>query len=485
MYNDYMYRAPSKRRQIVARVFIYSFMTVAVMLLVTFLVFVMLGYRFNRDTSTIEQGGLVQFASVPNSVNVTIGKAKLASTTPTKITMNPGSYNVAMTKTGYLDWKKNVDVKSGEVLWLNYAQMVPKNIVTKQQTKFESIASVLSAPNGNRFAVIQDATKPTITFVDITGDTPKLTSLTLPASVLPADKTPTFSLSKWANDSDRLLVDVTYESTTEHLLVDRRDATKTVNLTKSYVADAAEIMFDPRSSDRLIIRSANGELRTVNTADDSLSAVIASSVISMSIYKNDAIVLVQSDAAGGQSVGYISLGSDKIRVLKHIASAEKTLAAVSDYFSDPYLAITVGSQLDVYKLHSLPSSESDGSISMSRAFTSALPAPAEHLSIRTSGRFVLAQYTGGLQTYDIELDKQSITSFKTPVTAELRWLDKYHFYLTDGKQLEVLEFDGANAHRITNLATGFDAVQSSNGKYIYTINALEKGYVIQRSQMVL
>ena len=122
---------------------------------------------------------------------------------------------------------------------------------------------------------------------------------------------------------------------------------------------------------------------------------------------------------------------------------------------------------------------------MTRLFTSALPAPATNLSIRTSGRFVLAQYAEGIQTYDIELKKQTITSFKSPVTSELRWIDKYHFYLTNGQQLEVLEFDGANPHRITNLKTTFDTVQSDDGKYIYTINTAEKGFALQRSQMIL
>lgn len=481
----HMYRTPSKRRQIISRVAIYSLMTTGVILLVTFLVFVMLGYRFNRDTSTIEQGGLVQFASSPTSANVTIGKAKLSGTTPSKITVNPGNYNVAMSRAGYLPWKKNVDVKSGEVLWLNYAQLVPNRITTKQQTRFTGLSSALSAPNGDRYALIEDASKPVITFADVTGDTPKLTSITLPAGVLPTGKTPTFSLSKWANDSDRLLVDMTYDNTVERLLVDRRDAQKTVNVSRDYMSDIAEVMFDPRSSDRLIIRNTKGELRTVNTADDTLSSVLASSVSYMSLYGNDAILIVQSEPEGGQAVGYISLGSDKVRVIKRIASNEKTFVALSDYFSDPYLAITVGSQLDVYKLRPLPSSQSDGSISMTRLFTTALPAPADHLSIRTSGRFVLAQYAGGIQVYDLELAKQSITTFKAPITGELRWLDKYHFYVTDGQQLEVMEFDGANPHRITSLSTGFDAVQSDNGKFIYSINAAEKGFVIQRSQMII
>ena len=77
------------------------------------------------------------------------------------------------------------------------------------------------------------------------------------------------------------------------------------------------------------------------------------------------------------------------------------------------------------------------------------------------------------------------TTFKAPIAEELRWLDGYHYYVTNGTDLQVAEFDGANAHTITPLATGFDSVQSDNGRFIYTINASDNGFALQRSQMIL
>lgn len=480
-----MYRAPSKRRQLITRAVIYSVMTLAVVILVTFLVFVMLGYRFNRDTSTIQQGGLVQFASRPIDASVTIGKAKLTDLTPSKITVNPGTYNVSMAKRGYSGWSKSVDVQAGEVLWLNYAQLVPESIETKQLTRFDTVAGVKSSPNGDRFAILGDAAKPVITFVDVTGSAPKQTTLTIPSSVLPEGKTATFTLGDWANDSDRLLVNMTYDQTTERLIVDRRAAGDTINVTRTYQTDIAEALFDPRSSERLIVRAPTGDVRMVDTGSDSLSDVVASSVSSMSMYGDDAILVVQAAEGGTQSVGYVSLGSDKVRVLRRISSTDTTKVAAATYFSEPHLAITVGSELDVYKIRSLPSSDSDASISMSRQFSADLPAPATFLSVRSGGRFVLAQYAGGVQTYDVELGKQTITSLATPTEVELRWLDRYHFYLTTGTNLEVLEFDGGNPHQITALSTGFDVVQSDDGKFIYSVNAIENGFVIQQSRMIL
>lgn len=460
-------------------------MTLTVLLLVALLVFIMLGYRFNRDTSTIQQGGLVQFASRPIDAKVTLGTAKLGDLTPSKITVNPGNYNVTMERQGYKSWSKNVDVHAGKVLWLNYAQLVPNDIKTEQLTKFATLAGVKSSPNGDRYALLTDATKPVITFVDVTGDTPKQTTLTIPGNVLPADKTPTFELLSWANDSDRMLVKMSYEATVEYVLIDRRDNNSAVNVSTSYEKDIVEPIFDPRSSERLIIRTSKGDVRIIDTGNDSLSSVIASSVTAMSLYGNDAILFVQSIAEGGQSVGYVSLGSNEVREIKRIATADKTLIALSNYFSEPHIAISTGTHLDVFKAKSLPSSQDNTAISMTSVYSATLPAPVDYLSVRSGGRFVIAQYAGGVQTYDNELNKQTLTSFKAPIAGELRWLDGYHFYVTNGSNLEVMEFDGANPHQVTALTTGFDAVQSDNGTFIYTIASTDAGFALQRSRMIL
>ena len=480
-----MYRAPSKKRQMLVRSGVYSLMTVLVVLLVTFLVFIMLGYRFNKDTSSIQQGGLVQFASRPIDAKVKIGNAQLGDLTPSKITVNPGNYTVSMSRTGYRDWSKNVDVKAGEVLWLNYTQLVPNDVKTDQLTKFESIAGVKSSPNGDRFAVLRDAAKPEVSFVDVNDNEPKLISLTIPAEFLPKDKTSTYELMDWANDSDRMLVKASYDTGSEYIVVDRRSVERTINISQTYEADIVEPIFDPRTSEKLIIRSSKGDVRTIDTANDSLSSVLASSVTYMDVYNSDAILLTRSQQDGTQSVGYISLGSTKLRELRSLASSEKTLVSIGKYYSEPYLAVSTGAKLDVYKIKSLPSSESDSTISMETIYSSALPSQIEHLSVRSSGRFVMAQYAGGVQTYDIELTKQTLTSFTTPLATELRWLDKYHFYVTNGTNLQVMEFDGGNSHNVTGLISNFDAVQSDDGKYIFTLNAAESGFVLQRSQMIL
>lgn len=478
-----MYKSPSKRKQGLKLFITYGIMTAAVLFLVTSLVFVMLGYRFNKATSTIEQGGLVQFNTRPTSASVTIGSAKLSDRTPSKITVNPGTYTVKMAKNGYHDWSKSVDVDAGQVLWLNYAQLVPTDIKTQVLAEYDDITNALASPNGDRYAVTTKPDVAQVSFIDVTSSTPKLSALEITPSILPKgykSLTPVI----WASDSNRLLIEVKHDRGKDWLLVDRRDSKKTVNLSAQYAADISEALFDPRSSDKVIIRTKSGEVRLIDTGSGVMSSVMASSVTYMTTYMKDALLVVQQVSPSVQSVGYISFGSNVVRQLQSISNKDTTRVAGASYFRDPYISISNGTKLDVYRINRLPSSSSSESISMTKLLTTEVSEPLLFLGARSAGRFVTAQHKHGLLTYDLELRRQSNTSFTTPTTSELRWLDRYHFYLTNGTSLERVEFDGGNPHVITKLSTSFDAISRENGKYIYAINKTADGkYQLQRSKM--
>jgi len=481
-----MYRAPSKKRQLIQRGVVYALMIVSVVLVVTFLVFVMLGYRFNRDTSSIQQGGLVQFASRPSDAKVTIGRASLTNTTPSKITVNPGDYDVKMEKRNYLPWQKKVSIKAGEVLWLNYAQLVPASITTDTLSTFDSLSQVKASPNGKYYALIEKADTAKVTIVELSGDKPKQTSVTIPASLRPAGVV-SYKVASWSNDSDRLLVTATVKNKAEWLLVKREAASAedVINLSDVYDSSIKELTFDPRSSERLVLLSGQNELRLIDTAAESLSPILQTNVQSVSPYGSDALFFVRTISKNEQSIDYLSLGSTKSRELKRVEGAQPVLVAAASYFSDPYVAISSGTQLDVYRLNRLPGSQSDDAITLNTVFSHVVPSQPTYLSIRSNGRFVIAQYQKGIATYDLELSKYTLTSLNAGLKPELRWLDRYHFYVTNQNRLTVMEFDGAIPHNIGELSTEFDAVQSDDGKYIYSVTKKDTGFALRRSQMIL
>src|SRR5688572_14698485 len=120
-----MYRQPSRRKQLTRRVTVYTVMAVAIGLLVTILLFIVLGYQLNRSEGRFEQGGLVQFDSIPGGAAVSIDGTLLGTRTATKSTLSAGNHRFVMTREGYRTWQKTVTLAPGAVLWLNYARLVP------------------------------------------------------------------------------------------------------------------------------------------------------------------------------------------------------------------------------------------------------------------------------------------------------------------------------------------------------------------------
>lgn len=480
-----MYRAPSKRRQLIQRTIVYSAMTTGVILLVTLLVFLMLGYRFNRDTSTIQQGGLVQFNTRPTGATIQIGQAKLRGTTPTKITVNPGDYEVIMERGGYRPWSKDVSVLSGKVLWLNYAQLVPLEISQSTAANFETVAQVKASLNGKFLAVVPVYVEPQLTIVEINNNDTKQTSIELEPTV---DGTK-YEVKEWSYDNDRLLVTATKAKQVRWLLVERQaeSPSDVIDLSAKYGSLLRDVRFDPRDSQRLVVRDEANSLRLLNVAQDAISSIIVRNVEDLSFYGRDHIMYVSKVEPDVRSIGYVSFSDTrKPRELKSVEEARPVKIAAGTYFNDPIMAIAIGSVVDVYKLSDLPGSGSAAAITLETLTERTLPQAPSHLSIRSNGRFVIMQHRDGFATYDIELQKHTLTSIKGIGTQELRWFDRHHPYVTDGKQLMVMEFDGANQHRLAELTTRFDAVQTDNGKYVYAFHASEAGgYELRRHQLIL
>ena len=129
----HMKRQLSKRRQPLVRTAVYSFMTLSVVVIVTMLVFVVLGYQFNERDGKIEQGGLLQFASIPTGANVTLDDNRWSPRTNTKSNVAVGSHSVSFDKDGYRTWKKTIYVKAGEIGWLSYARLIPSKITPEPE----------------------------------------------------------------------------------------------------------------------------------------------------------------------------------------------------------------------------------------------------------------------------------------------------------------------------------------------------------------
>lgn len=478
-----MYRQPSKRRLLVQRTAVYGLMTVATVGLVVVLVFVMLGYQFNRSDGKIEQGGLVQFESRPSGADVTIDGANLGTRTASKATLTSGQHFVKMERSGYNAWQKSIDVVAGSVLWLNYTRFVPNTLTPANVADFSTVSSTAASADNTWMAVKEDPATPVIRLANLSQDEIKLTNLTLPAASFTAPgegKTQTFGIEKWDPTSRYVLVKHTYDDAKiEWLIVDRQDVAKTKNITTLLGIDASKLVFSSSNS-AVMYAKVDNAVRKIDLDNATLSGPLLTNIADFSLYDRSTVTYVSllDPTTKKRSVGYLEDGAGKPRTLRSYSDDGTTPLhfEVDKYFDDTYAAISYGENIEILK-GDLPRSDNDAPSVMKPAATLTVPGGVQYLATKSSGRFVVAQNGPTYTVYDMELQKMTTTTVKgtADVTKEFDWLDNYMPWSDRDGMLRFYEFDGANQHDIMPVTPGLSVTLSPNGKYVYGIVASKDG----------
>src|ERR1035437_481705 len=97
-----------KRKKLIKRIFVNLFMTLSVIVLVTFVTFFMLGFRFDSNNGNLEQNAFLQFSSTPSGATVSIDDIVIGAKTSSKSSVQAGKHTVVMWRDGYQTWQKTV-----------------------------------------------------------------------------------------------------------------------------------------------------------------------------------------------------------------------------------------------------------------------------------------------------------------------------------------------------------------------------------------
>ena len=488
-----MYHPPSNRKQIIRRIAVYSLMSAVTVGLVVVLVFIMLGYQFNRSDGKIEQGGLTQFDSRPVDAKVTIDGVSLGTPTPSKATMTAGSHFVSMKREGYKEWQKSVKVVPGSVLWLNYVRLIPNELKPASVAHFPVISSTAASPDTKWMAIKEDPATPSIRTADISQDDVKLKELGLPADSYthPSEgRTQAFSVEKWDPGSRYVLVKHTYnDAKVEWMVVDTQNVVLTKNITTLLGIEASKVVFS-NSNSQILYAQIGSDVRQIDLGAATLSRPLITNVAEFSLYDTSVIAYTTlRDAAGTRTVGYYKDGAEKPSVLRsYTDDGQPPLhVAISKYFNDMFVAIAYGDTIHIVR-GDLPTNNASIVLAPSATTTFTMPGGVQYLSMMTKGRFVMAQTGPSFMMHDIELAKTTSTTLKgtTEVTKELAWLDKYMLWSDRDNMLRLYEFDGANQHDIMPVVSGFTPTLGVDGKYLYAVTkAADNQYHLSRVRLIL
>jgi hypothetical protein len=489
-----MYRQPSKRKQLLRRISIYSVMSTAVVVLVAILVLFMLGYQFNRTEGTIEQGGLVQFNTQPSGADVTIDGKTLGTRTASRKTLDPGQHYITMQRQGYKTWQKSVDVTAGGVLWLTYARLVPNNLTPKNIASFATVSSTAASPDNRWMAIKEDPATPIIRLANLAQDDVEVTTLDIPATSFTApspEKTQSFAVEKWNPSSRFILVKHTYDDTKiEWIVVDSQNIDATKNITTQLGVQATKLIFTSNNASVLYALVDNG-VRKIDLGAMTVSGPLVSNVAEFSLYDNSRIIYatLPDPATNIRSVGYHDEGASRSRTLRSYSDNGQVPLhiAIGKYFDEFYVALAYDQTVEIMK-GALPRSDATNPSALTAYATMSVPGGVQYLSVVTNGRFVVAQTSNGYVVDDLELKKMTTTTVTAdaPLQRELRWLDGFTVWNDQTGMLRSYEFDGANQHEIMPVVPGLSVTYSPNAKYLYGVTKTDDGkFHLERVQMIL
>ena len=487
-----MHRKTSKFRKRAELSLIYSLMALAVVGVVAVLIMVMQGYRFNRYDGKIEQGGLLKYDSQPDGGTVYIDDLRLANQTPNKITTSAGAHTVKMTKPGYIDWKKDVTIKAGGILWLNYTRFIPEKRTTTPVISLTDLSGALISRDKKRAVVKESAQTPEVSLITLESDSPVKTVMQFaegdytkaadPASV-------SFSLKEWDRDGRHVLMRHVYDEKAEWLVFDTRDKRIVNNLSTLSSLDIHDASFSYGNNRVVYVVTGANELRRIDLGNGGVSEALLTHVETFTQYDRSTIVYTSllDPVSKQRSVGYLTNGAKKPRVLRSYADDGQPVLRLDlgRYYNENYAVIAYGETVDIMK-GDLPSSDNDTPSAMTRIATLTVPGGATYVGFSPDeNRHIYAHNAQKIVTYDLELEKSSTTSFVAAHDARIRWVDRYHFATTVGGQLMLYEFDGQNATAISDQVLAYQADFSSNNKYMYLFTTLDGKPVLGRVQLEL
>lgn len=461
----------SQKRRKATLIINYTLMSIAVIVISAICVFFALGYRFDFGTNKVEQRALLQFGTTPTAATVTVDDTQLSSVTPGKKEVSAGTHRVTYTKDGYRSWQRDVTVKSGELVWLNYARLVPSTIQTNVLKELTGYAESKPSPDQTMFAVITKADAATLDILKVSN--PKavtLESLTIPSTVLalPAGATQAYHVVGWSESSKYVLIQHTNGTTSEYLRVNVSDGSDTINLSTKFGLTLSDAYF---SSDTVFYGLENGNIRRLDLSSGQVSEPIVRDVISMRLYGENDLSYVQHKP--DQFVVGIAADGKGAHTVRTYSDTAAVLVVTSKYYNDRYMAITRGNTLEVIKNPEKITSEG-----MQQVVSLTYPAELRWLSFSSKGRSVIAGSGGQFVSYDIERDVRVDANFPTIVADQSimpQWLDTMTLVSTGDNKLRLSDFDGANQQIICDTLPSQPVMLSRDGTLLFSFTKTQSG----------
>lgn len=479
-----MEREKKKKRQSARIIATNLFMGLSVVVIVTVLTLIAMGYNFNKDWG-LEQSGLVQIRSNPSGALVEIdGETQFSRTEMSKM-LNSGEHTIKISKAGYDTWTRTLDVESGLLTKVDWARLFPIEKTIEKVNDYKTLRLVGVSPD-DQYLILLAEDSATIQTINIKNDELKYGKIDL-STVMGLEKKETpvgrLEIAGWNKNSDKFLLKWIVEEKTNWLFIDVKQPANNVNLSSKFLLNFDKLMIASDAGDK-IWALEDGNLRMLNATEVTVSGVLINKIETIA---NNAttIAYVRNDEKTGKAIGLYKEGEkDGTIVQKISADVNSVRIALGSYWGDDWIAYDMDDRIYV-KSGTYPSYDKP---------TSSLKTIAEHdidfspefIEVSPSGRFVMAYNKKQVVAVDTELKDYWPYEVDTEAGGA-NWLDDFMTWEVLDEKLIVRDFDGNNRREIAGASGNMQLVSlTENNRWIYYIApVINEGdpYVINRLRL--
>lgn len=456
-------------------------MVAAMLVIVAILVAVASGWRANGDLS-VEQSGMLQVNSNPTGATVYIDGRRLLLGTNTSEMLTEGKHWVELSRDGYDSWSKEVAIKPGWLLRLQEPRLFKQDREAETVSTLTDVNLVSAAPNRETMLIGGVSTE--WQWLAVRGGTTQATKVNL-AGVLTAKEGKlegNLKRLQWNGNGDRVLLEWQGTDAAEWVMVDLRNEKNSVNLTKRTKAKIADAQFENGGGDRVMFLEG-GILKTVTMGDLEVKTTELANVARFDVQNEQVIYVTTADKQGERVVGMYRDGDKGGVEVQKVADAQANVyVALGTYYGEKNLFYTIGNQLYVYRGQDYPGYEGNME-TMEQVLNQEIDlAPNEDLVVSWTGQLVVARNGEKVVVFDAETAACASFEYGEKVT---RWLDDYELVSVQDGVLMERDFDNTNVRTLvkSGVASGFDAMVTSNNRWLYYVTQGEKGLELRRESL--
>ena len=469
---DYLDRQKQLRHRIILLV---GYVLVAIAIAIGTIILLYQAYGFGiGKNGTVIQNELTFFSSQPHPASIYANNQLESVSTNTRLVLPAGIYHIRLSRNGYRDWQRTIELNGGGVEHVDYPLLFPKTLTTKKlQTLAAAPGLVTQSPDRRWLLVEQPNSMTGFDVYDLKNPTKAPADITLPANLLSkATANESWQLEEWADDNQHIVLQHNYDGKTEFILVDRTNVAQSLNLNATLSANPTKLTLNNKKYNQYYLYdTATGDLQKASLQAPAATPVLQH-VLAYQSYGTDTLLYATNSGAPASKVLVrLAVGSHVYPV--HTFPAGTTyLLDLTKYSDTLYVAVGASSQNKVY-IYEDPVGQ------LSTAPQQALvPAQVLHvnspnyLSFSDNAQFIVAE--GGTQfgVYDIENTKGYNYVVASPLDTpqvHAAWMDGDRLTMVSAGKLQVFDYDGTNQQSLMAASSLYVPAFAPDYKTVYDV----------------